>query len=264
MLKEGKFGTSEAICLWTTAISSKVFFTSPAHLTSLVGTAGWMMTLISALTTILFFTFAYLLIKRFPNSDLVEIFEIVLGKPACLILCLLFCIATILIATLRIREFAEVLKTYTLAKSPPSFIVGIFVLGTMIICNVGLESIARLSKLLSISIWPSLVIVLALSIKNYEIYRIFPFWGYGIKPIVKHGLLRSSAYFEVVYVLFVAKALQGTKYVKKTGFASLILSGIIIATCILAFTLTFPYYSAMEVTSPMYQLTTLIDYGRLE
>ena len=262
MIKEGKFGPMEAICLMTIAISGKVFFTSPARVVSIVGTAGWMMSIISASTTILFFIFAYLLAKRFSDKDLVEIFEETLGKPLGFIFSISICIATMYIASIRIREFSEVLKTYTLPKSPPSFIVGIFIIGILVLSHLGLESIARLAKLLSYSLAMGLILVLALSYKNYEVYRLFPILGYGVKPIVKNGILRSSAYFEIVFILFFAKSLQGTKYIKKVGFTSLILSGIIITTCLLAFSLTFPYYTALEVTSPMYQLTTLIDYGR--
>ena len=77
-----------------------------------------------------------------------------------------------------------------------------------------------------------------------------------------NGVLRSSAYGEVIILAIFAKALQGTTYVKKAGFASLLLSGAFIALSLLAFTLCFPYYVSREITSPMYELATLIDYGR--
>ena len=56
------------------------FFTSPSALTNYVGTASWYMTLISDLTAIIGFAFLYLLLKRFPGKDIVEIFNVSFGK----------------------------------------------------------------------------------------------------------------------------------------------------------------------------------------
>jgi spore germination protein KB len=36
----------------------------------------------------------------------------------------------------------------------------------------------------------------------------------------------------------------------------------LVSAAFLAFTLTFPYFTAAEVTSPLYQMMALIDYGR--
>jgi len=66
----------------------------------------------------------------------------------------------------------------------------------------------------------------------------------------------------VLIIAVVAGSLQGTKYVKKVGYLSLLLSGILVSSVLLAFTLAFPYYTGSEITAPMYQLTAMIDYGR--
>ena len=52
------------------------------------------------------------------------------------------------------------------------------------------------------------------------------------------------------------------EFIKKEGVASLILSAVIISISILAFALTFPYYVSQEITAPMFELSSLIDYGR--
>ncbi|MCL5072617.1 MAG: spore germination protein [Actinobacteria bacterium] len=262
MIKEGKFGPHEAICLTTIAISAKAFFTSPSIIANILGTTGWLMTLISAGTAMLGFSFIYLLLKRFPDKDIVEIFEISLGRILGFMFAGALALSMIFVAATRMREFTEVLKVYVLPLSPPSFILGIFVIGAAIMCLLGLETIARFAKLSAYALLLSFILVLALGWKNYDIHRIFPILGYGAWPLVHHGLIRSSAYGEVVILSVIAGSLQGTKYIKRVGFISLVLSGLIISASILAFTLTFPYYTAKEVTSPMYQMTTLIDYGR--
>src|SRR5687768_528851 len=94
MIKEGKFGLFEAICLTTLVIVPKIFYTKPMAITKDLGTAAWYGTLIACITSIIFFMLLYLLMKRFPGKNLVEVFEAslgkILGKAAAIILFVYF------------------------------------------------------------------------------------------------------------------------------------------------------------------------------
>lgn len=262
MIKEGKFGPHEAIWLTTIAIAAKVFYTSPAILSSIVGTTGWYMTLISASIAAIGFTFICLLLKRFPGKGIIEIFEITMGRLFGFVFSALLAMFMISIAAIRTREFSDVLKVYILPLTPVTFILILFI-GTVAILNIlGLETIARLSKLIAYAMMAGFLIVIALGQQNYNFHYIFPIFGYGIGKAIFHGVIRSSVYGEVITLAIFAPSLQGIKYIKKVGYTSLALSGVFISIALLAFILTFPYYVAMEVTSPMYEMATLIDYGR--
>ncbi|HBN85838.1 MAG TPA: hypothetical protein DDZ89_18575 [Clostridiales bacterium] len=49
---------------------------------------------------------------------------------------------------------------------------------------------------------------------------------------------------------------------KKEGIISIVLSAFFISATLFAYSLTFPYFIEQEITSPLYELSTLIDYGR--
>lgn len=262
MIKEGRFGPQEAICLTTTTIAIKMFYTSSAMVASIVGTAGWYMTLISASVAAIGFSFLYLLLKRFPGKDIVEILEITLGRLFGFIFSAILALLMILIAVIRVREFTEVLKVYILPLTPTTFILILF-MGAVVVQNIlGLEVIARFSKLMVYAMLLGFFIVLILGQQNYSIHRLFPILGYGLDKTLYHGIIRSSAYGEVIILGVFAGSLQGNKYIKKAGYISLALSAFFISIGFLAFNLTFPYYTATEVTSPMYEMATLIDYGQ--
>jgi hypothetical protein len=74
--------------------------------------------------------------------------------------------------------------------------------------------------------------------------------------------MRSSAYGEIIIFAVFAKSFQGTRYIKKEGLISLLLSAFFLSLTILATSLTFPYYISQELVSPVYDMTTLISYGR--
>lgn len=261
MIKEGKFGTQEAICLLTITTVSKAFYTSPAMVMKGVGTAGWYMTLISAVTATVAFTPLYILLKRFPGKNIMEIYDIVLGKVIGSLFSFSLLLIVILTAAANIREFTEVMIVYIFPLSPPSYIIVLLLIIVVLAAYLGLEPIARVSRLFGGMLLFGLLSILILAAKNYDIHHLFPIFGYGIGTTLSNGVLRSSAYGEITIVAVIAGSLQGITHIKKTGYISLLLSGTIISLTILSFTLSFPYYTGREITAPMYLMTTLINYG---
>jgi len=262
MIREGKFGVQEAIWLTTITISAKVFYTSPGLVVSIVGNTGWFMTLISMATATLGFTFTYLLLKRFPGKDIIAIFQETMGGIMGFIFSGILGLYLFFVAASTISEFTEVVKVYVFPLTPSALIIGLFVAGALALCLLGLESLARFAKLSVYTMLFGFVLILLLGIQNYDINRLFPIFGYGAGKVFINGIARSSGYGEVIILAIFATSLQGVHHIKKAGYASLIISGISISTSLLAFSLSFPYYIAQEITAPMYQMATLIDYGR--
>lgn len=262
MIKEGKIGVLEAIWLVTLAISAKVFFSSPSTLAGLVGNTGWYMTLISALIALVGFMFIYLLLKRFPGKDLMEIFDISLGRFLGFAFSGILALYLLFKAMTRIAEFNEVIKVYVFPLSPNWLIIGIYAVCVFSLCILGLESIARFAKLLIYFLLAGVIVLLILNIQNYHTNYLYPIFGYGLEKTLTNGIMRSSVYGEVILLAIFARSMQGTNHIKKEGIIGIVLSAALISLSLLAYTLTFPYYTAKDITAPMYEMATLIDYGR--
>jgi len=261
-VREGRIGLQEAICLTTLSISAKVFFTSPAMVATLVGTAGWYMTLISAAVATAGFLAICLLIRRFPDMDLAHMFEQALGRPVGFLFTGILAATLFYIAATRLSDFTEVLRTYVYSYSPSWYIFGFALACVGVMALLGLESLARFSKLIMYIMMASLFAVLVLGSENYKLYHLEPIAGYGFLNTIQAGAVRSSAYAEIILLAVFARSFQGLRFILREGLISLLLSGIIIGGCILCFSMTFTYQVAQEVTSPMYELASLIDYGR--
>jgi len=262
VIKEGKFGTQEAIFLIMITIFSKVFYTSPSVLARFVGNAGWYTTLISASVAAVGFTFVYLLLKQFPNKDIVEIYNISLGPYMGFMFSSILALYMMFDALTTLREFTEVLKVYVLPLSPPSYLMGMLVIAVVILSLHGIETIARVAKLNAYTILIGFFIVIILGWQNYRTYYLYPIYGYGLDKVIYYGISRNSAYGEVIILAIIARSLQGIKYIKRAGYISLILSGMLISISLLSFTLSFAYTTAEEITAPMYEMTSRINYGR--
>jgi spore germination protein KB len=262
MKDEGKFGVQEATWLCVIAIIAKVFFTSPAVVASLVGPAGWYMSIASTIVAFVGFALIVRLLKRFPNRGLPEIYELALGRVFGFIFSCILGVFFLFVVIQNLSEFQEVLDVYIFQNTPDWYTILIFVICLAVLSFLGLESIARTAKIFSFFIMTGFLSVLLLASENYNTSNLFPILGYGIEQTIKQSVIRSSAFGEIILLVVFAGSLQGTRYVKKAGFAALIISGIILTLSIISYILTFPFYIAAEVTSPMYELSQLIDYGR--
>ncbi len=261
MIREGSFGYHEAISLLVITIAIKFFFTSPAMLVEIVGTAGWYMTIISMLTAICAFMLLYLLLKRFPNKNIMEISDLVLGKWGGFIISFILGGYLLWTAAISMREFVEVLKVYVLPESPPSFIMVLFVITIVILSFMGLETIARFAKFIIYILGAGLLFVILLSSQNFVPRHLFPILGYGLDKTIFNGLLRCSYYGEIVILGVIASSLHGYKEIKRIGLSSLLIAGLLTSFSLLVFTLVFPYTIGQEITSPMFEMAALIDYG---
>ncbi|NJD01164.1 MAG: spore gernimation protein [Ruminiclostridium sp.] len=261
MIKEGKIGVQEAICLVVISTSNRVFFTAPTVVQQFVGTAGWYMSLVSDITAIVFFTFIYLLLKRFPEKDIIEIFHITFGRSIGVFFSYIYATSFLAASGILLREFYEALKTFIFPYTPISILNGTMVILVTVSVFLGLETIARAAKLVAYFLLFGYLILLILSAQNFRLPYLFPILGYGVGKTLMEGLTRSSAYSEVIVLTVFAGALQGAKHLKKAGYISLVLSGLLVSAGILCMSLIFPYNVFQEQTNPLYTLATLIKYG---
>lgn len=261
MIKEGRIGVQEAVSLIVTTISVKVYFTSPAYVAKLLGPASWYTTLVSAATAVIGFMIVCMILKRFPGKDLIEAFEQSTGRIVGMFFSMILCIFLLLYTALIVREFAEVLKVYSLPLTPPSFVIGMLLAAAVVVCFLGLESIARTARLFGYFLLAGFLIVIILAWNNYDYHRLFPILGYGLDKTLIYGAERSSFYGEVIVLGIIAASMQGLPHIRKAGYTALIISGLIIALSLLASMMAFNYATSKEMTSRMYELARLIRIG---
>lgn len=262
MIREGNFGTREAVSLASMMITTRIFFTGILALLSKTSTASWYATLISAAVSILLFLFVYLLMKRFPGKDLAAVFEIVTGKIIGKILALIFSAYFIFYSGTQLREFVEMIKAYTLPYTPPSFIIFSFLGAVLVASYYGLEGIAKVSYVSFVVVIVSVAFILILASPNYQVNSLFPIGGYGLDKTLYNGFLRSSAYSDVIFLAFIVNSIGGAKKMRNIGVLSLILSGIIISVTCACIIMAFEYPQASENLSSLYQISRIIYFNR--
>ncbi len=262
MNSEGKIGTYEAICFTSLVMINKIFFTSVGGIVYQTGTAAWYATLISCLTTLMFFAFIYLLLKRFPGKDILQIYEAVLGKLFGKIVALVICSFVIFNAGSTLREFVEMIKVYNLPYTPTSMIIITFLSVSMIIGYFGLQTLARVCALCFLPAIIALTVILLLAAPEYDPNLLKPYGGYGLITSMGHGFMRSSAYFEFILLGFAVNAIGGYKFYKKIGISSIVITGAVFSISLLCYLMTFGYAVGSENISGIFELSRSIYFNR--
>ncbi|KUO66722.1 MAG: spore gernimation protein [Gracilibacter sp. BRH_c7a] len=262
MIKEGHFGFMEAFSVMAIVLVTKIFYGSPMALIKYLGTAAWYGTLISLVGALVFFTLLYLLMKRFPQEDLFQIFETVTGKIIGKALILTFGVFLIYKAGINLREFTAVLKVYSMPFTPPSMIMLPFLIVVAVMAYVGLEGIVRVAHIFFYLVFGALVLIILLAIPSYDFNYLQPILGYGLGKTVQTGLIRVAAYDEIVLLAIIIRSLQGLQVFKKIGYLTLILGGLTFSVCLICILAAFQYTVGGEHLSGMYQLSRAIYFTR--
>lgn len=262
MIKEGTFGTREAVTAISLAIVTKVLYTSATVMVQLAGNAAWYMTLFSCAVSLIFFLLLCQLMKRFPENNITEIFELVLGKFIGKALSIVFVAYFLFYNGSTLREFLEMIKAYNLPHTPTSLIMLTFLAVCMIGVIKGLESIIRVSYVVFYFVIFGILFLYLLGTQNYNAGYLFPLGGYGVVNTMKVGVMRSSAYAEIFWLAILAKSVHGYRNFKKIGVLSLIISGVIISLSLLCYVLTFGYNLGQESLSGIFQLSRQIYFNR--
>lgn len=260
MINEDKFGLAEAVYLTTLIIVSKILYTSTSVVVKSTGTAAWYTTLISCAVSIFFFFLITKLMDRFPSRDIMEIYQIVLGKYLGSFICILFSSYVLFYSSSILREFEEMIKAYSLPYTPPSIIMASATTIAVLIAYKGIHNIARLAYLAFFIVMCGIVIILILSIPNYNFGYLKPLGGYGIARTLKVAVFRTSAYGEVLILALIVTSLENRSILKKAGILSLLLSGLVFSVTFLLYISAFGYSMGMENLSGMFQMSKNIYY----
>jgi spore germination protein (amino acid permease) len=202
-----------------------------------------------------------MLLKRFPGKNIVEIYDVTLGRIIGLVFSFILMVTFLLYSGIFSREFADVIKIYNFPTTPLSVLIGALVVVAAVSVFLGLETIARTAKLAAYPALFGFLLLIILSSKYFKPAHLLPLFGYGIGKTVTTGLLRSTACAEVILLAIFTGSLQGVKHIKKAGYVSLVLSGILLSLGLLTFSMIFEYTSTVEITAPIYVVARMIRYG---
>jgi len=256
-------GPSEALAMVMIYMGAKAFLGYPRLMAYQGLNAGWLLTVLGGLTAAAFWLAVSALLARFPGKSIVEINEIILGRPLGLGLNALILVYLVFSSGVFLRQFSESVIITALPDSPLSSLAGLFLLTVLIAAYFGLESISRNSHIALPFILIGVAAVLVSLYTFWDAKELLPILGAGAGPVLVHGLLGSSAYGEVLLLAILAPFFSfGANTIRKVGLIGIGVVMLYFAAITAVYLMVIPIPGATETLAPFYQLSRTIYVGR--
>lgn len=228
---------------------------------------AWLVVLSGLLLGLAILSIHIALQNQYPQRNLVQISQQLLGKVGGNIVSLLFAGYFFWVSTLNFSEFAELIALAALAETPIWAIQGIFILLIIYLTWKGIEVIGRMSELLMpfIILFLLLVYLLIVISGRVDLKELQPVLAYGILPVIKETYPRYTTFpygedvVFLMYYCYVNTSLIKRRYV----YSAAVIIGLLLTLSTVIIIGTFSVPLAASSTIPLLGVTKMINIGNI-
>ncbi|MFP7256137.1 GerAB/ArcD/ProY family transporter [Terribacillus goriensis] len=235
--------------------------TTPALFADKAQNAIWMVPIISFLFLLGPFLVLMFLLKKYEKYNLVELIFHLIGKKAGSLLALLLFISGFIAMFTDMRNVMEEINYLYFPNSPTLVLYVLFLGICLLVAHKGFETIGSLAWALNPIIVVTIIAVVVVDLKDAVLLRIFPIFGPGFGTILFEGISKSGAFLEIFLITIAYTAFHQTKYFRGGIYLGGSLSGILIISFYLIYSLLFDYNSINNVAFLYQESTEVISLG---
>ena len=228
-----KIGNFELVLLNISAILGVGILALPRRAAENGGINGIISIAIAGLlVTAVSYVYAKLAVK-FENQTIFEFSESLVGKYLTRIVALIFSMYFIITLALETRITSSSIKLFLLYNTPLEVIMITLLLISAITVNYGLITIARLCSNYSIATILSLLIILTLSLKYFNLEVMYSILSISFWKTLQASFELTTGYLGFAIILFVVPFLEKPKKIIKMSIASTLVVTLIYALTVL-------------------------------
>ncbi len=210
-------------------------------------------------TTIAFLI--YLLFKKFPGFDIIDISNYLGGNIFKNIIGFLFIFYFIISSSILLRSFCEGLHVIYFPYTDISFIILMFVISIGFTNYLGFNSSIRTTAIIFPITLISIVLLFFGNIDNFTFERIFPILGDGFEKTFILGITNVGTFAGISYLYFLPPLLKNPKKFKTLSILSTVFSGLFIFTCISTLLFMFSMFNDTNELMPLFVVSRYIEFG---
>ncbi|MGH4121972.1 MAG: GerAB/ArcD/ProY family transporter [Clostridium sp.] len=191
----------------------------PADVVSISKQDGWISTILGGIYPLYIVLIGGIIIKKYPDSNIMNLSKACFGKIIGNFLNLLFMLQFLLYAVLVISNASNELRAYSIYFIPHFKMVIIFVI---VACYASIKGLKVLARFTTITFFLLCLIVLASTVtfKASSILNVKPFFGAGLPKILEGGMHSAFAYANMELLLIIYPYVQEKKDILKSAFIS--------------------------------------------
>lgn len=229
MLKQDKINAYQFILLFIIFTIGGSILLSPSISVSFAKHDAWIAGLLTIIISILLIQLYIKLCIQYPNQNLFEICDQVLGKWGGKIFSTLFLLYILLLTITLLEDFSNFLSIQVMARTPKEVFYITFLSLTVFSIYSGLEPVARSTELLFPFLFFLYVLESLLLIPEIDLLELMPVLEFGTKPILIASYHFMSFPFLQLFILMVfIPNLNHPKETKKVYIVGTIIGGILV------------------------------------
>ncbi|MEW9050132.1 MAG: GerAB/ArcD/ProY family transporter [Neobacillus sp.] len=254
-------GIREYIALLLLIIGVKLADSTPALYFDSLLSASWMGPLIGGITAIIPVYFLIKVMTLYEDMHLHDVTVHLFGKFLGIAISFIFWLYGSAVIAVDTRSYVDIIATLYFVKTPTISIFILLMAACAYTAMKGIQILGSLSWLVLAYVKVILIFALLLSIKEANIYAIFPLWGPGIREIITESVFKSSLYGDIFYMGLIFPVLASHKVFTKGTWIALGILTVEISISFLFFILMFDYISVSMLSFPFHELTRYIGIG---
>ena len=202
-MNTNKISLCQAICLILIITINRLSINIPQSILIPMGSSSILNIIYVCLIAIIFTLIIVNLFKKFPGKDIVDVSEFLVGNGFKYIVGIFICINIVLVASILLRDFVEVVHIIYYSDTPIIFMLFFFIAVCIIANLFGGQSILKTNVIITILMVVSLLITFASVIPNLTVQRVFPILGYGTYKTFFTGISSIFAFngLSVLYLV---------------------------------------------------------------
>ena len=191
----------------------------PADVVSIAHQDGWISTIIGGIYPLYIVLIGGIIIKRHPNSNIMNLCKAYFGKIIGNILNLLFMLEFLFYVVLVISGSSNQLRAYSIYFMPHLKIVLIL---AAVACYASIRGLKVLARFTTITFFLLCLIVMASTVtfKSASILNVKPFFGAGLPKILEGSITSAFSYGNMELLLIIYPYVQQKKNILKAALMS--------------------------------------------
>ncbi|MBU3143662.1 endospore germination permease [Clostridium sp. CF012] len=193
----------------------------PADVVSISKQDGWISSIIGGIYPLYIVLVGGIIIKRHPDSNIMDLSKAYFGKIIGNVLNLLFMLTFLFYMVLVISGSSNQLRAYSIYFIPPFKMVLIFAFVSCYASIKGLKVLARFTTI-TFFLLCSIVVASSVTFKSGSILNVKPFFGAGFPKILEGSLKTFFSYAGMELLLIVYPYVQDKKNILKAAYISVL------------------------------------------
>ena len=255
MDSKNKISNGQLKALMVTIVVGVGILSLPSDIAVIMDNDGWIGILLGGLITIPFIIIIDRLFKLYPNKNFFQLGKEILNPIIFKIILVIFLFYIMLLLSISVRIFADVIKAYLLETTPIEIIIITMLLSVSYMARSQIEVIARMAVIIYPIILGFIIFLLIINIPNMDLTNIYPVFQLNYKALLKGVLIGLFSYAGYEFILLVLPMAENHK-----GTLKYCLNGIfiVIAIYLIVFFITLSQYGIHQLKREIWPTIAIV------